>query len=234
MNEIYNIYCDESRVENLQSNKMTIGALFIPRERKKKIVKDIKAMFEDFNFAHELKWSKVGEGYFDLYKNIIDYYIDNQNMQFRVIIVDKSRVAYEKYHNNDKELAFFKFYYLMLKTRLLDNSSYYIYLDKKPTRDKNIARALHSYLDSYILLHKDNCGIKHFQAYSSDKNTLIQIADFLTGLFGYACNEDVDNDVPKSKLIKYFRDKAKIKNLCISTSLGETKCNIFAWRGKDL
>lgn len=234
MDETYNIYCDESRVENVESNKMTIGAFFIPRQKKKKIVRDIKAIFKDFDFAYELKWSKTGEQYFDFYKKIIDYFIDNQNMQFRVIVVDKSKVAYEKYHNNDKELAFFKFYYLMLKPRLLDNSSYYIYLDKKPTRDKNIARALHSFLDSYILLHKNNCGIKHFQAYSSDKNTLIQIADFFTGLFGYACNEDIDNNVAKSKLIKYFMVKAKIKNLCVSTQLSESKCNIFAWKGKDL
>lgn len=234
MNETYNIYCDESRVENIESKKMTIGALFIPRRKKKKIIRDIKAMFKDFNFAHELKWSKTGDKYFDLYKNIIDYFTESKNMQFRIIIVDKSKVAYEKYHNNDKELAFFKFYYLMLKPRLFDNSSYYIYLDKKPTRDKNIARALHSFLDSYILLRKNNCGIKHFQAYSSDQNILIQIADFFTGLFGYACNEDIDKHALKSKLIKYFMDKAKIKNLCASTPLNEDKCNIFVWKGKDL
>ncbi len=232
--EIYNIYCDESRVENIESNKMTIGALFIPRKKKKKIVGDMKAIFKSFDFAYELKWSKTGEKYFDFYKKIIDCFTENQDMQFRIIIVDKSKVAYEKYHNNDRELAFFKFYYLMLKPRLLDNSSYYIYLDKKPTRDKNIARALHSFLDSHILLHKKNCGINNFQAYSSDQNILIQIADFFTGLFGYACNEDVNNDAVKSKLVKYFMVKAKIKNLCFSTSLSENKCNIFAWKGKDL
>ncbi len=234
MSEIYNIYCDESRVENLESNKMTIGALFIPRPKKKKIVRDLKKMFKSFDFVYELKWSKAGEKYFDFYKKIIEYFLDSQDMQLRVIIVDKSKVAYEKYHNNDKELAFFKFYYLMLKPRLFDNSSYYICLDKKPTRDKNIARALHSFLDSHILLRKRNCGIKNFQAYSSDKNILIQIADFFTGLFGYACNENIDDDVVKSKLVKYFMLKAKIKNICVSTSLSENKCNIFAWKGKEL
>ena len=161
MDETYNIYCDESRVENVESDKMIIGALFIPRQKKKKIVNDIKKILKSFDFSYELKWSKSGERYSDFYKKIIDYFIENQDMQFRVIVVDKSKVAYEKYHNNDKELAFFKFYYLMLRPRLLDNSSYYINLDKKPTCDKNIARALHSFLDSYILLHKKNCGIKH-------------------------------------------------------------------------
>jgi len=91
MDETYNIYCDESRVENIKSNKMTIGALFIPRPKKKKIVRDIKAMFKDFNFAYELKWSKTGDKYFNLYKNIIDYFTENKNMQFRIIIVDKSK-----------------------------------------------------------------------------------------------------------------------------------------------
>ncbi len=31
----YNIYCDESRVENPKSKNMVIGALFVPRKKKK-------------------------------------------------------------------------------------------------------------------------------------------------------------------------------------------------------
>jgi len=41
----YNIYCDESRVENPKSKNMVIGALFVPRKKKKNSRKKIKDYF---------------------------------------------------------------------------------------------------------------------------------------------------------------------------------------------
>jgi hypothetical protein len=227
--KIYNIYCDESRVENEDSDKMTIGALFVLRSKKNKVVRELKRIYIENEFSYELKWSKVGDKYFDFYKKIIDYFLNEPDLSFRVIVVDKKKVKKEVYHKNDSELAFFKFYYFMLRSRLLDDSAYYIFLDKKPTRDKNRARALHSFLDSYILWHKKNCNIRHLQSYSSDKSVLIQFSDLLTGLFGYECNKKAKKGTTKYKLVEYFKEKTQIKNLCTTSFLKETKCNIFVW-----
>jgi len=229
--KIYNIYCDESRVENEDSDKMTIGALFVLRSKKKKIVKEINKIYLENEFCYELKWTKVGDKYFDFYKKIIDYFIEESELNFRVIIVDKKKVKKEVYHKNDPELAFFKFYYFMLRARLLDDSAYYIFLDKKPTRDKNRARALYSFLSSYILGHKRNCNIRHLQSYSSDKNTLIQVSDFFTGLFGYGCNKKIKKGSTKHKLVEYFKEKTKKSDLCTTSFLSEKKCNVFVWDG---
>jgi len=147
----FNIYCDESRVENKDSNTMVIGAIIIPREKKMRIIKKIKKIFIKHDFKQELKWIKTSPTYKNMYKELIDYFISEESVQFRCIVVNKNEINLEKYHNNDLELAFFKFYYLMLKQRLLDNNKYYIFLDKKPTRDKNRARALRSVLNSHIL-----------------------------------------------------------------------------------
>lgn len=35
----FNIYCDESRVENLNSRKMVIGALLLPRQKNQLLLK---------------------------------------------------------------------------------------------------------------------------------------------------------------------------------------------------
>jgi hypothetical protein len=64
--EAYNIYCDESRVENTNSNKMVIGALFLLRPKKDRVVSEIKEIFAKHNFEYELKWSKVGKKYSEL------------------------------------------------------------------------------------------------------------------------------------------------------------------------
>ena len=229
---IYNVYCDESRVENLKSKNMIIGALFVPRSKKRNVVKKLKHIYKEYGFSYELKWTKSHKKYLDFYKKIIDFFYDEANLSFRCIVVDKNEIELVEYHNNDSELAFFKFYYLMLKAKLLSQSKYYILLDKKPTRDKNCARALRAYLDLYIFRNKTKCSIKHFQAYNSKDNVLIQLSDFFTGLMGFACNEKMQ-DSPKRELVEYLKQKMKINNLCGTSSLlSEEKFNRFIWNKK--
>lgn len=226
----YNIYCDESRVENKDSKKMVIGALFLPRKEKTRITNNLKKIFKKYKFLQELKWSRINKEQLAFYKLIIDYFVTEKELSFRCIIVDKSKVKYNQYHNNDEELAFFKFYYLMLRSKLSNNNQYYIFLDKKPTRDKNRARALHSFLESYILLNRTNCNIKHFQAYSSNENLLIQLCDFLTGLIGFACNYQ-NKQSNRLSFVLYLRKKLGKNALCRTTALNEEKFNVLVWNG---
>ncbi|MFA5097853.1 MAG: DUF3800 domain-containing protein [Candidatus Margulisiibacteriota bacterium] len=228
----YNIYCDESRVENTDSQKMVIGALIIPRDQKIEIVSKIKGIFASNNFSYELKWSKTSDRYLELYKSLIDYFVSDERIGFRCIIVNKKGLDYAQFHNEDKELAFFKFYNLMLRQKLLDCKQYYIFLDKKPTRDKNRARALHSYLESYILLHRKQCSIAHLQAYNSHENILLQVADYFTGMVGYAANDHPRNTI-KYGIVKYLREKLGRSKLVISTPLSEEKFNMFIWRSEN-
>jgi len=226
---IYNIYCDESRVENPEYAKMVIGALFLKRTEKDRIVSRIKSLFEKHKFPFELKWIKTSAKYVPLYKDILGYFIEEKDLQYRCIIVNKAKIDYAEHHNNDSELAFFKFYYLMLRTKLLNNKKYYIFLDKKPTWDKNRARALLSFLNSYILLHKEGCAIEHLQAYESEENVLIQIADYLTGLVAHACNRGVE-DTPKGRMITHLAKQLEREDVCQSTPVAEEKFNVFVWK----
>lgn len=227
----YNIYCDESRVENIDSKKMVIGALFLLRKEKERIINDLKKIFKKNKFLQELKCSKINKEQQAFYTSIIDYFVTEKDLSFRCIIVDKTKVKYDQYHNNDEELAFFKFYYLMLRSKLANNNEYYVFLDKKPTRDKNRARALHSFLESYILLNRANCNIKHLQAYSSNENLLIQLCDFLTGLIGFASNFKNKESV-KLSLSLYLRKKLERSMLCRTTALYEEKFNVLVWSPK--
>lgn len=222
----FNIYCDETRVENLDSQFMVIGALLVPRAQVDAVKEELKNLCKQYEFSQEIKWNKVGNKYATYYQNIVDYFFQNESLQFRCIIVDKSKVKYDIYHENDKELAFFKFYYLLLRDILDDNSQYFIFLDKKPTRDKNRARALNAFLDSHLLIHREQSQIKHFQAYNSSENVLIQLSDLLTGLFGYSNNTRVVGQ--KGEITSYFQSKAGI-DLNKTTRKSATKINILKW-----
>jgi len=227
-----NIYCDESRVENTDSKKMVIGSLFIPRKERDSIVEGLKQIYNKHKFVFELKWTKTNVMFKSYYQDIVDYFVKSDFMQFRCIVVDKTNINYEEYHNDDRELAFFKFYYFMLKVKLLNHNKYYIIIDKKPTRDKNRARSLHYYLSSYILLNNQNCSMKHLQAYDSKENILLQLTDYLTGLVGYAVNNRNKKNA-KSEMVVYLKDKLRIKSFNSSTPLSENKFNIFVWKDID-
>ena len=228
----FNIYCDESRVENSDSKKMVIGALIIPRRLRGTIVNDIKNICRKYSFFWEIKWTKTNHKYIEFYKELTDYFVSQIAMNFRCIIVDKGNLDYVRYHDGDEELAFFKFYYLMLRQKLLDYNRYYIFLDRKPTRDKNRARALHAFLDSHTLLHKQDCSIEHFQAYPSHENVLLQLTDYLTGLVAYAVNVS-SSDSAKFCMTEHLRKKLQRKTFLVTSVFSESKFNIFVWEGKD-
>ena len=71
----FNIYCDESRVENENSSKMVIGAILVPREQAKKISKEIKEIKTINNFFQEIKWNKTGEKFDSFYRQLINYFV---------------------------------------------------------------------------------------------------------------------------------------------------------------
>lgn len=227
MNPKINIYCDESCIENNEANFMVIGALFAPRQEKENLYSKLKVIYKQHKHSTELKWNKVSDKYLDFYKEVIDLFISNDNLGFRTIIVEKNKINYDIYHNNDKELAFYKFYYLLLKEKLNNQNDYYIFLDRKPTRDKNRARSLQSFLVSHILFNRVDTHIKHFQAYDSAENKLIQLSDFLTGLIAYS-NNFSETSTAKGRLVSYFEQKTKT-NTKISTPLSSQKVNIFKW-----
>ncbi len=227
---IYNIYCDESRVENPEYKNMVIGSLEIPRIQKTRIVSELKSVYTKHKFPHELKWTKVHNKYIPFYKDLIDYFMSCPYMNFRCIVVDKTKIKLEEFHDNDEELAFFKFYYLMLRHKILSNNEYYIFLDKKPTRDRHRARALHHYLDSYILWNKESCNIKHFQAIDSSENILIQLTDYLVGLMGFECDESSNKESPKRAVTQYLKEQLQKENLCVTSPLAEEKFNVFVWQ----
>lgn len=228
----YNIYCDESRVENRDSDRMAIGALIIPREKKKELARRVRQIFEKHAFRGELKWAKTSDRFTGFYRDILDYFLSCVDMQYRCIVVDKSKLDYSAYHNDDAELAFFKFYYLMLRQRLSNFKRYYVILDKKPTRDKNRARALHSYLKSYTLLYRKSSTIVHLQAYPSHENILLQIVDYITGLVAHAVNTS-ERDSVKLEIVQYLKGKLGRRSFLYSTPLLEEKFNIFVWKEKD-
>lgn len=219
----YNVYCDESSIDNPDKKFMVIGALFIKRNIIPDIRKKIKEIQNKYYIKGELKWIKTSQKTLKFYRELFNYLfsLPNSNLEFRAIVIDKSRVDYRKYHNEDRELAFYKFYYFLLKNKLILNNLYYIFLDFRPSKNKNGVRRLKNFLS---FTSKDS--IKWMQSYSSKENIFIQISDILTGAISYSNNKSNKNK-SKNELVKIIAKSIGKNNLNFCSKLREGKFNIF-------
>jgi len=221
----YNIYCDESSVEN-PSKYFVIGAVFVPRDQKDVISNKIKSIKQKYFFKKEIKWNKVTDKFIGFYKDIIDYFISNIDLEFKCIIVDKKKVDL-RFHDNDSELMFYKFYYQLLKHKFRNDSQYYVFTDLKTRSFKPRFEQLRKYLVNYSRKNNINVNIKHMQEYNSKQIILLQLSDFLTGLVAFANNQKLKQSA-KTRLVDYLRKKLDV-NFKNGTSLYFEKFNIFKW-----
>jgi hypothetical protein len=201
---------------------MVIGALFIDRASAPEIKKKIKDIQNSHGTKGELKWVKTSKKIIPFYEELLSYLfsLDESIITFRCILIDKTELNYEKYHQGDKDLAFYKFYYQLLKRRLDENEKNYIFLDFRPSKDKKSVRRLGEFLE--IFSNK----VEHIQAYSSQENIFIQLADILTGAVSFSWNNP-DGSKAKQELIKIISKNIKKENLIFKSNFWEKKFNIF-------
>lgn len=226
----YNIYCDEScHLKSNNSKYMLIGAIYCPKIKVKEINNYIKKLKENYNLSNniELKWNKIDKKTENLYLDIIDYFFNNNDLKFRVMVIDKERLNHKKYNQTENDF-YHKAYYEMLKYIINRNNSYNIYPDIKDTNSYYYHQVMLNYLKIKIL-DTNNEIIKKVQPIKSYEAPILQINDILIGALSYSYRKLSDNDA-KLNIIK------KIDSLC-PYNLDETsyseKFNIFMWKPKN-
>lgn len=223
--ESINIYADESSVDNPQAENMIIGSIFVNRARVPEIKKKVKDIRNKHQIKGELKWIKTSQKTMPFYLDIFNYLfsLDYQDFNYKCIVVKKEDIDYEKYHESDKDLAFYKFYYQLFKNKLHNDKKYYIFLDFKPSKSKGRIIRIKKFLE----MVNEGVKIKHIQSYSSKENDFIQLADILTGAVGYEKNYS-KNSKNKTELINIISKSIGKDNLNFCSSKnGDKEFNIF-------
>lgn len=221
----FEIYADESGLEALINKEAhtycSIGGIWIPAENRLQLKHDLKAIKNKYDIKGELKWKKMSPSYYNLYKEIIDYFFKSPFIRFRVILVEANLVDNVKFNNTDAELGFYKFYYQLLHHWIFDFNTYNIFLDHKVNRDKGRFKELERVLDNSNL----TSDIKQVQGLPSNEQLGIQLADVLTGLVASKVNGGVTSKA-KLDLIKYVEDTYLGKEIA-PTPKWEEKFNVF-------
>ena len=231
MNEIWNVYCDEScHLENDKEKAMVLGAVYCPQLRAREIslrMRDIKAEY-GLPPHFEIKWTKVSKGNLSFYKRIIDYFFDDDDLRFRgLVVADKSKLNHEQFDQTHDDF-YYKTYFQMLKVIFNDKNGYRIYLDIKDTLGRERVEKLHKVLcnDSYDF---DRKIIQRVQLIRSEESAVLQITDLLIGALSYHSRGLSGLDA-KLELIELIKKRSK-KSLKGNTLVRETKFNLFFWEG---
>jgi len=228
MSQTYNIYCDESSIENIKNPYMVIGALFMRRELRDEIKTKVKELKLKHGYRGEFKWTKTTQKLLPLYKEMVDLFLNYQadDLEFHCIKVERAKVDFDLYHHGDREEGFYKFYYQLLKNKFRRGYTYHIFLDYKPTKQKNRVYTLEYYLKYQVSKFLDSI-IKSVTAQSSKQNILIQLSDVFTGAVNFDNNQTNPQSASKKEFVSYLANKLGKDNLKYCSYPSGRKFNIF-------
>jgi hypothetical protein len=218
---------------------MVLGAIYCPATKKDEIFLRIDELKRKYNLIpkhnkhpkenrtyYEIKWNKVSKSQIAFYRDVIDYFFDDDDLSFRVLVVpDKSLLDYEKYgHTHDT--FYYKMYFSMLKAILQPEFAHNIYIDIKDTRSREKVHKLENVLRNDKYDYNKEI-IKKVQQVRSHEVELVQLADLLIGAVSYV-NRGLNTSDAKNELIERIRQRSRY-SLLKSTLIKEKKFNIFKW-----
>ncbi|MFH1187305.1 MAG: DUF3800 domain-containing protein [bacterium] len=233
MSQIYNIYCDEScHLEKDKQKAMVLGGIWCAKDEAKKIsirIKEIKEKYK-INRYQEIKWTKISKSKIDFYLNLVDYFFDDDDLNFRCLVVpDKEKLDHENFSQNHDQW-YYKMYFDMLKIILDPKNTYKIYLDIKDTKGGDKVKKLQEVLCNNIY-DFDRKIIEQIQIIRSHEVEIIQLTDLLIGAVSYI-NRGLETSEAKKQIVERIKERTGF-TLTRSTLYRENKFNIFIWKASQ-
>lgn len=226
----YNIYCDES-CHLLQDGKayMVIGCTWCPKYKTKEIHNRIRAIKQRNGHwpNEEAKWVKIAKKNKQCYKDLIDYFFDDDDIGFRAIVINKSELNHS-FYNQIHDDWYYKMLFLLVQHILEDGNTYNIYLDYKDTQGSMKAQKLHDVLCHSKYDFKKSMIRKVDCVQSSDVG-MIQLCDILLGALEYN-QHGLTSSQNKIEMVNQIKKRSS-KALCYTTLSSEKKFNLFFWHG---
>lgn len=225
-----NVYCDEScHVEHDGIPVMVWGAVWCEVEYTRSLVDQLRAIKRRHGMseAFEIKWTKASPAKIALYTDIIEYFLSDQRLKFRGLLVpDKSVIDHGRFNQNHNDW-YYKMYFNMLKYMISPANRYRIYLDVKDTRGGPKTRELHDVLCNNIY-DFNRSAVERVEQIRSHESELLQVADLLIGAVGYA-NRGLSGNAAKRAVIAKLTDRLGSKALTHTSPFSNTKFNLLVW-----
>ena len=230
MSGLFNIYCDEScHLENDKQSAMVLGALWCPQQKASEYNNAIANLKKKHKLSRyfEIKWTKVSYGKLDFYKQLVDFFLENQALSFRAWVIPDKSILKHKQYNQSHDDWYYKMYFYLLRNIIRSGNQYHIYLDIKDTRGSEKLERLHKVLtNAHYDFNREM--ITRMQHVHSHEIGLLQLADLLIGLLSYKAR-NLSDSPSKAELVKYLKTKSG-RNLEQNTLPTEKKFNLCFWK----
>lgn len=227
-----NVYCDEScYLEKDSSKYMVLGSIICPKQKVKEVTLYIKELKKKYGIKNhcELKWVKISPSKIDFYKELLNYFFIEDDLNFRGIICNKSILNHNKF-NQTHDDWYYKMYYDMLKYIFIPENSYYIYADIKDTHSYSKLQILSNYL-KFNMPDYNGKVIKNVQPIRSHESSLMQLSDILIGALSYYYRE-LNTSSAKLKIIDILKKKSRY-GIDVTTPYHYRKFNLLVWNPYD-
>ncbi len=227
----YVVYCDESRHDGHRQNTfLGIGSLWLPYDQRDRFRERLDRIAAIHSLHGEIKWSKVSTRSLPGYKEMIDAFADEPNIGFRIILVPQAPLNFEAYHDGDRELGFYKFYYELLIKWLRPGADHVILLDHMHTEQEGRHVVLRQVLERTLGYA---ATIRQLTYADSGASRVAQLADLLTGAVT-ASKCGIRAESPKAALAKHIAIRTHRSPLhAASSSPAFGKFNVFCIRLRD-
>ena len=235
---VYRIFSDESR--QTRDRYMVLAGIIINQDEISNFESTMLKYRTDNQMNSELKWSRVSNNKLEKYKIFVDYFFalcDTDKLHFKATIFDNHTVNHRKFSQGDKEIGFYKFYYILFKwfSRIyfnVDTPNVSVVIHPDHRSSKYNLGDLRDILNNGF--NKD--FQPHFRPYraieplDSKKSEIIQVLDIILGAIGYVKNGYLlhgEANKAKVELCEYIRKKAGVYNLGNNTPYGRDRFCIW-------
>lgn len=226
--EPLNIYCDEStHLPNDRERYLVLGAVSCFVSEVQEVSRRMFEIREKHGISHdfEIKWTKVSPAKLSFYEELVDYFFDNDDLFFRVVVAPKSNLNHNAYGQTHDDW-YYKMMFFLVRNLLKPDTPVHIYLDKKDTNGGVKSKKLREVLaNSQYDFRRER--IRRVQIVESHHVNLLQLADLLIGATNYT-NRGLSGSPAKIELAKRVRQRSGY-SLTESTLPSEAKFNVFIW-----
>ena len=178
----------------------------------------------------KLKWTKISPGKLDLYKDLVNYYFDDDDLHFRALIVPgKSKLDHQHFNQTHDEW-YHKMYFDMLKVIFHPTDRFEVYIDIKDSNSYHKAQKLREVCSNSMYDFSQSI-IQRLQPIRSEEVQIMQLTDILIGAIAYENRSFPDGfqkSSAKQEIIRLIKKRSGY-TMKKTTLLREDKLNLFCW-----
>lgn len=234
------LYGDESsHLDRDDAPYMVIGLIACRAIDKDPIIQRVREILtaHGFSMYSEIKWTKISPSKQEAYVDIVKYFIEDDRVFFRAIMIKKEQIQNELLGQTHGEF-YGKMYYQALKYLIINEYNFYenydnyrVFIDISDTVGKARVMLLQNII--YGMLQRQNKTNKHIQIQEvrSHESVLLQLADLISGAIQFIYRPEYSFNKPGKSSIADLLYQAYGFDNSEKSFQNSKKFNVFFWKG---